>query len=117
MKIEHATNKTSTCNNNKTIYMKYSNKSPTSYKIWSAEQKMSQIITEHFKEVLGSQKMSTSLHTRLAAKMYLGDRVFLQVTENIEVLKLQGKNLISDIPKRDGQHFNLNKQMIIMNCE
>jgi hypothetical protein len=78
---------------------------------------MSQIITEHFKEVLGSQKISTSLHTRLAAKMYLGDREFLQVTENMEVLKLRGRKLISDIPKQDGQRFNLNKQMMIMNCE
>ena len=32
--------------------------------------------------------MSTSLHTRLAAKMYVEDRQFIQVTENMEVLKL-----------------------------
>jgi hypothetical protein len=64
------------------------NKSPTFYKNWSAEQKMSQIITEHLKEVLGSQKMLTSLRTRSAAKMYLGNRLFLQVTENMEVLKI-----------------------------
>jgi hypothetical protein len=39
------------------------------------------------KEVGGFLKIS-SLHTRLAAKMYVGDRQFLQVTENREVLKL-----------------------------
>jgi len=32
--------------------------------------------------------MSTSLHARLAVKMYLGDREFLQVTENMQVMKL-----------------------------
>ena len=47
MKMEHATNKTRTCNNNKTtIYMQYWNKSLTSQKKWSVDQKMSQSITE-----------------------------------------------------------------------
>jgi len=56
-------------------------------------------------KVRGFLKMSTSLHTRLAAKMYVGDRQFLQVTENMEVLKSQGRTLISHVSKWDGQHL------------
>ena len=41
-----------------------------------------------FNEVMGFLKKSTSLHAMLAAKMHLGDREFLQVTENMQVLKL-----------------------------
>ena len=94
MKMEHATNKTSTWNNNKTtIYIKYWNKSSISQKQWSVDQKM------------GFLKMSTSLNTRLAAKMYVGDRQFLQVMENMEVLKSYGRTLISHISKRGGQHI------------
>jgi hypothetical protein len=115
MKIEHATNKTSTCNNNKTIYMKYLNKSPTSYKNWSAERKMSQIITEHFKEVLGSQKMSTSLHTRLAAKMYLGDSVFTGNRKHGGPQITRKKSDIRYIQMRWATFQP--EQMMVMNCE
>jgi hypothetical protein len=41
-----------------------------------------------FNEVMGFLKMSTSSHARLAAKTYLGDGEFLQVTENMQVIKL-----------------------------
>jgi hypothetical protein len=55
---------------------------------------------------MGFLKMSTSLHTRLASKMHLADREFLQVTENMEeFLKLRGRTLIPEISKWDGQHF------------
>jgi len=67
-----------------------------------------------FNEVMGFLKMSTSLHARLAAKMYLGDRDFLQVTENMQVIKSWRRTVILQIFKWDGQRFNLNKQVTMM---
>jgi len=42
-----------------------------------------------FNVVMGFLKMSTPLNARLAAKMNLGDREFLQVTENMQVLNYE----------------------------
>jgi hypothetical protein len=55
---------------------------------------------------MGVQKISMSVHTRLAAETHLADGEFLQVAVNKEeFLKLREKTRIPVVSKRDGQHF------------
>jgi hypothetical protein len=91
MKKEHATNKSSTCNNNKATIHTYEileQMSNILEKLVSLLENTTNYYRTCFNEVMGFLKTSTSLHARLAAKMYLGDREFLWVTENMQVLKL-----------------------------
>ena len=53
-----------------------------------------------FNEVMGFLKMSTSLHTRLAAKMYLGDRVFTGNRKHAGAQIMKKNSDIRDIQMR-----------------
>jgi hypothetical protein len=55
---------------------------------------------------MGFVKISTTVHTRLAADTHLADREFLRAAVNREeFLKLRGRTRISVISKRDGLHL------------